>query len=354
MTDDHTTLPDPGPVPVPTEHRQATLARFWLSLLFLIAVAAAGYGLWRYTEQLQATIARQNAQLQQMAQGLNALEVQTDRMERRQSDLANAGQRVASRLAEFDSRIQAHDDLVGDLSEELSGGRARFQLAIIEQLLVLANDRLLLARDITAAQAALDVADSRLADLRDPRLFPVRQALAQERTALRAVPVPDTTGAALTLASLIARAPRLPLAARVAEHFDAPRPQQIVVDEATPWQRFAGSVRQALSSLFTVRRNAGPSPRLLDAEQEALIVEILALKLEGARMALLRGDAVSFRDLCESATRWLNDYFRAEDPGVIAAQAELERLLPLDLAPPLPDIGNSLGLLRAQMEPAPQ
>ncbi|HEY0974581.1 MAG TPA: uroporphyrinogen-III C-methyltransferase [Solimonas sp.] len=356
MTDDKTPLPASGSATEDSEpSRTGGSGRFLFALAFLVAALAAAYGLWRYAQQLRTTIAEQDAQLQQMAQGLNALEVQADRMERRQTDLASAGQRAANRIAEFENRIQAHDEQVGDLSEELSGGRARFQLVAIEQLLVLANDRLLLARDVESALAALDAADARLAQQRDPRLFAVRQALAQERTALRGVPVPDSTGAALTLSSLIARAPRLPLAARVADHFEAPPAAVAAQDEdRSAAQRFMGSVRQALASLFTVRRNAGPSPRLLSSEQETLIVEILMLKLEGARMALLRGDAVSFRDLCESARQWLTDYFRAQDPGVAAAQGELERLLPLNLAPPLPDIDGSLGLLRAQLEAPPQ
>ncbi len=364
MTDETTPLPEAGPAtessdartePAAPHSAKATGAPWWLALVLLALAAAAAYGLWRYNQHLNATIAAQDALLHQMAQDVNALEVQADRLQRRQADLTASGQRTASDVAEFASRIAAHDELVGDLSEELSGGRTRFQLAVVEQLLMLANDRLQLARDRSSALAALDAADARLSQLRDPRLFPVRQALAQERTSLRAVAMPDVTGAALTLASLIARVPRLPLAARVAQRFEAQRaaPPAPAAD-ASRGQRFVASVREALSSLFAVRRNTGPSPRLLSAEQETLIVEILALKLEGARMALLRGDAVTFRDLCESAAQWLNDYFHDEDAGVIAAQAELARLLPLDLAPPLPEISNSLSLLRQQMEPLPQ
>ena len=100
---------------------------------------------------------------------------------------------------------------------------------------------------------------------------------------------------------------------------------------------------------------AGHRLPMLSAEQETLVVQVLALKLEGARVALLRGDTTSFRDLCESASHWLDTYFQGDDPGVAAAHAELERLQPLDLSPPLPDISRSLGLLRAfmkQPEPA--
>lgn len=354
MSDDNSTVPDPSRAAI--AERPPGLLRFWFGLLLLVALAAAGYGLWQYSLQLRATVAQQNAQLRQMAQGLNSLEVQSDRLEQRQADLAAASQRAATEVAEFGSRIALHDQLVGKLDEQLSGGRARFQMAAVEQLLVLANDRLLLARDVEAAIVALDEADQRLTALNDPRLFPVRQALAQERTALRAVPLPDLTGAALTLSSLIARAPRLPLAARTPSHFEPAatlEPAAPTEPDATApvWQRFRASVGEALAALFTVRRNVGPSPRLLAAEQETLVVHLLMLKLEGARLALLRNDAVSFRDLCESGARWIDEYFDPRDPGVLAAKAELERLQPLKLAPPLPDITRSLTLLRAQQGP---
>ena len=356
MIDDHSSVPESVTPALATP--QPGLLRFWLGLLLIIAIAAAGYGLWRYSLQLRATIAQQNEQLRQMALGLNGLEVQADRMEQRQADLVAASQRAATEVAEFGSRIDLHDQLVGKLDEQLSGGRARFQMAAVEQLLVLANDRLLLAQDLESAIVALDEADQRLAALNDPRLFPVRQALSQERAALRAVPQPDLTGAALTLSSLIARAPRLPLAARVPPHFQpdaaAASATEVPAAQATAWARLQVTVREALSSLFTVRRNTGPSPRLLSAEQEALVVQVLMLKLEGARLALLRGDAVSFRDLCETSSRWIDDYFNAQDAGVLAAKAELERLQPLNLAPPLPDITRSLTLLRAQQGPIRQ
>lgn len=360
MTDDRSPLPD-TPAPADTSAPRHSPPRSWLGLLLVVAVAAAGYGLWQYHQQLRATVAQQNQQLQQFDVGLRALETQAGRMEQRQTDLVAANRRAASEIAEFANRIEQHDQMVGRLDEQLSGGRARFQLAAVEQLLVLANDRLLLARDVQAVLIALDEADRRLGALNDPRLFPVRQALAQERTALRAVPQPDLTGAALNLSSLIARAPRLPLAANVPTHFDAPEPQPAAPEATDPgttaasaWTRLRVAVRQALGSMFTVRRNAGPSPRLLSAEQETLIVQMLTLRLEGARLALLRNDAVSFRDLCESAGRWLDDYFATQDAGVMAAKAELQRLQPLDLAPPLPDISRSLVLLRTHQEPAPQ
>ena len=321
----------------------------WLFALLGAALLVGGAA-WLYA-RVTSVFAVQDDALKRLARDLNAVEVQADRLDSRQVDLAAAAQRSAGEITDFGSRIDAHDQIVGQLKEQLAGGRDRLQIAAVEQLLLLANDRLQLARDVPAAIVAIEAADARLAALREPRLFPVRQALAQEKAALQAIPLPDYAGAALTLSSLIQRAPRLPLAARVPSHFESTPQPLLIADDARWYERVRASVIEALSSIFAIRRDTGPSPRLRGAEQEALVVQVLALKLEGARVALLRGDTVSFRDLCDSASAWLDTYFRSDDPGVAAAKAELERLQPLDLTPPLPDIGRSLGLLRAFLRP---
>jgi uroporphyrin-3 C-methyltransferase len=346
MTESEVSKPFP-PGPAPDAPR--SYAR-WLLILVIAALFAGGCA-WLYA-RVSSLYAAQDELLRRTSRDLNTLEVQADRLESRQADLAAAAQRAAGDLAEFSNRIDANDQLVGQIKEQVVGGRGHFQIAAVEQLLLLANDRLQLARDVPAAIVAIDEADARLVALKEPRLFPVRQALAQEKAALQAVPLPDYAGAALTLSSLIQRAPRLPLVARVPTRFEA-APERVLLPEPARWyERVWASVREALASVFSVRRDTGPSPRLLGAEQETLVVQVLALKLEGARVALLRGDTTSFRDLCESSANWLDTYFQRDDPGVAAARAELERLRPIDLTPPLPDISRSLNLLRAFMRPA--
>jgi uroporphyrin-3 C-methyltransferase len=106
--------------------------------------------------------------------------------------------------------------------------------------------------------------------------------------------------------------------------------------------------------LFTVRRTEQPVARLLPPEQQALLGEVLALRLEAARGALLRADTPAFRDALKSAEAWLDEYYRSDDPGVLAAQADLEKLEALDLDPALPDLSRSLRLLRAYLDTAPK
>lgn len=348
-----TTLPPiaPASTPAPRPARRKRSARALLWLLLLVLVAAGGGCGWLWLDA-------QLTQRAQLEQRIAALEDETAQSALHQRELTQSTQHSAATLTDFTQRLDQYDQLAGKLADQVQGGRMRFQLAAAENLLLAANERAQLQHDAYGAALALTLADERLAALAEPRLYTLREAIAQERVALAAVPQADITSAALTLSSLIARAAQLPLHARV--------PQRVETQiDAVTWEPNAGwdtgwfgrlraNVAQALSSVFAVRRNDGPAPRLLTAEAEAQVYQTLALKLEGARVALLRRDAASFHDLCGSASDWLRDYFRADDPNVLAAQAELERLQATALDAPLPDITHSLALLRSYLETATQ
>lgn len=348
--------PTDAPAPAPTPDaaapapRRRSLLRLLAGLVLLALLALAAAGLWQQQQALQ----RQADELRRLSNALRSLGQQAEQLELRQSDLASAAQRNSGELAAFGQRIAQHDEIVGRLDQQLAGGRSRFQMAAVEQLLMLANDRLLLARDLRSALRALQEADARLAALRDPRLFNVREAIAEERAALMEVPEPDLAGVALRLSSLSARIDRLPLKARAPDHFEPSLPepgtQRELPADADAWERLRHSVGEALRSLFTLRRREGPPVTLLAPQHEALVHQVLMLRVEAARVALLRGQSVEFRESCNAAERWLRQYFRAEDVAVQTALAELERLQALDIAPPLPEITRSLVLLRAHME----
>ncbi len=327
-----------------------------------IAAPRRRYGLWLVSLVVLALVAWQigvlvhmirenNQQVGGLVRGLNEVEVENSKLEGRQADIIDASRSNSFEVAALNKRLDEQSQIVSRLNDQYEGGRTRTQMAVVEHLLMTANDRLLLEHDVDGAVTALELADQRLGALGEPRLFAVRRAISEERIALRAVPHVDRAAAALTFSSLINRVPRLPLRARVPDHFEA-RVEHSQVAPQSGWAAKAwASVKEAMTGVFNIRRNNGPAPRLLPPDQESLVYQVLMLKLEGARLSLLRGDATSFRDLCDSAGSWIKDYFRPDDPGVLAAQAELERLRPLQLSAPLPDISRSLTLLRAQMEP---
>lgn len=298
----------------------------WLALAALLALLA-----WRaYQWQLRTTdeSAAREELLTRLQGEVQALRRQSEAQAQQQTELSGS---------------------IAHLTGVVEGGRARIQLAAVEQLLLLANDRLLLARDVDGALRALNLADSRLAALKDPRLYPVREALAQEQAALSALPAADTGGATLALAQIMNNAARFPLRARAPERFEPQLQETLLPADDSISQRVWGAVKTALSAIFTLRRSEGPALRLLAPEEEVLAARILQLKLEGARIALLAGDGAALRDLANSAGEWLRNYYNDGDPAVRAALVELDRVAQLDLNPSPPDISRSLTLLRAQL-----
>lgn len=338
--------------PLPPRSR-ARRGRPLVWLFTLLLLGAVGYGAWfgwRWTMDTLEAVSGQQELLARLARDLGALRAQADELSTRQTDLAAAVQRNGVDVAAMNGRLDDSEQAMSRLSETVEGGRTRLQLAAVEQLMLMANDRLLLAHDSAAALKALDLADQRLAALNDPRLFRIREALAQERAALTSLTLPDYTGLALTLSEVSRRIAGLPLRVRVPERFDAP--PTTAADDGSALGRIWAAVKETLSGIFVLRRHDGPKPRLLGADEEALVVQILQLKIEGARLALLANDTRTFHQLVTEAAAWLVQYYDAAHGDVQFVHRELQRLGAHGQAPALPDISRSLTLLRAQLNAA--
>ena len=345
------------PAPAAAPPRRGSLLP-WVLVLLLLAVIAAGGGLlWTKWQGATEMLEAEDALIRRLSYQLRQIEADTTNLARRGDDLDSAGRRQAQQLAALQNQQEAGQLALARIDETLRGGRSRFQLATVEELLLLANDRVRLARDARGAVLALETADARLAALGDPRLTAVREALVQERLALLSVAPVDLAGATLSLGGLIGRADALPLHARVPSQFqpgvDRGEPAATLAADAGWVARVWSGVRGALTTVFRVHREQRPVDRLLPPEQEAMVRQLLLLKLEGARLALLRQEPAAYRELVDSARRWLSDYYQAQDPAVLAADSELERLRLVDLAPVLPEPSRSLERLRAVLRVAP-
>ena len=282
--------------------------------------------------------------------------------------LVAAQERVAAFDAEVEKRFDAHalqlaeqDAALGRqrelaeqtyqaLREEVGQDRNRWIVAEIEYLMRIAAHRLALAGDVTAAVAALQTADARLHDLADSAWLGVRERVADEIAALRAVPRVDVEGMALSLRSLAKRAETLPV---LGARYSAGDPRGASGGEPAEGER-GESWREALDvawrevkQLVEVRRNDQPVEPMLAPELEYFLYQNLRLQLDAARLALLRGEAPLYAESLRSARDWAATYFDQEHASTQAMVAELDRLLKTDIAPPLPELGEALRELRA-------
>ena len=238
---------------------------------------------------------------------------------------------------------------VEKVQNDLGRHRADWILAETEQLLLIANRRLQLARDAASALAALRAADRNLELLANPNLINVRRQLAREITLLESLEKTDIAGVSLRLGSLADGVDRLPLSqelrGQMLAHADTKTGAQPDDAKQGGWLTARSMWRDVLE-LVRVRRHDATERPLLPPEQQYFVRENLRLVLYGAQQALLQGHVLTYQNNLKTANRWLNDYFDDNAQTVLSARAELEKLRGTPVMSELPDISGSLETLR--------
>lgn len=238
------------------------------------------------------------------------------------------------------------------LNSDLRRNRMEWALTETEQLLVIANNRLQLARDTRSALAALRAADQQLQQLAMPKFLPVRRELAREITLLESLEKLDVSGVTLRLVTLAENVDKLPLALdirqrEIGETKPAAKEGEAQVANADGnWRRTARSLWQDILSLVRVRNDVASQRPLLPPDQQYFLRENLRLMLYGAQQALLQGSVPTYQQNLKAAQRLLKDYFDVESQTVTTMQSELDRLQAMKLLTDMPDITGSLATLR--------
>jgi len=231
----------------------------------------------------------------------------------------------------------------------------------VAHLLLLANQRLTLLGDTELAKRALTLADDRLRSVADPGILEVRRVLSQELSALERVQLPDISGIALDLSSLVQTVSALPLKG------DGDRPDWIAdahadqsgkdsstassvdKDKAGFFTALMSRLADDLGSLIRVRRVDETQPPKLDNSERFLAFENLRLHLLVAQLAVLRSDQAVYEENLTTARVWLDDYFESSSESQ-GFDARLLELMQIDIVQELPDISESLTLLRSQID----
>jgi uroporphyrin-3 C-methyltransferase len=83
----------------------------------------------------------------------------------------------------------------------------------------------------------------------------------------------------------------------------------------------------------------------MSESDESLLIRSLDIELQIARLAVIRGEAQTYRHSLEAVLDRLERYFEADSPAVIAAHATVTEMLQVELPETMPDISGSLALL---------
>lgn len=276
-------------------------------------------------------------------------------LDRIEADSSQALETVANTEKDVKTLKETQDAIRASLEKinsDLRRNRLEWALTETEQLMIIANNRLQLARDSNSALAALRAADQQLQQLAMPKFLPVRRDLAREISLLESYEKLDVSGITLRLATLADNVDRLPLALdirlREIEEAKIPAPKgEAQVASADPhWRQTARSLWQDILSLVRIRDDVASQRPLLPPEQQYFLRENLRLMLYGAQQAILQGSVPTYQQNLKTAQRLLKDYFDVESTVVTAMQAELTRLQAMKILTDMPDITMSLTTLR--------
>ncbi|MDG2442107.1 MAG: uroporphyrinogen-III C-methyltransferase, partial [Luminiphilus sp.] len=208
-------------------------------------------------------------------------------------------------------------------------------------LVRLSAQRLLVSRDIDAAQALLTNADALLAEVNDPRFTLARRALAADLASLAVAPQVDMVGLYARFAALIEQAALLQVRMPQAPTAQIPESESL-------WSRASAGWRDALDKLsryLVVHRRSDERAALLTPDWENLIRQNLRMSLEQAQIAALSANATLYQHALARAQESISIFSETDPDRVGAMVAELGALATLDIAPEIPDLLNSRAAL---------
>ena len=310
-----------------------------MAVLALVLVIAGWLNFERLQHRLTASL---NSSLQQQTKQLDALLQAAATRSELNSDMAASQQS----LKNLSDRLDSMQATLTDLRRRSEQGRDAWIKAEAASLLMAANEQVELNADPGMAIKALAAADDRLKLLSEPQLIPVRQLIAREQAALRAVPEVDITGMAATLTSLSETVSHWPLRRVVPERYEPGRHDAMPQPAKTLWQRFKTGFESIFKDIITVHHRQKNIEPLLEPNQEYFLRQNLLLRLAAARAALLERDNGAFQNSAKLASQWLQDYFDTRNSSVKAAIQSLAKMQQQQINPKLPDISASLRLLR--------
>lgn len=343
-------------LPATISKQPRTRQRLWpLWIVAVLAfIAAIVLGLWSWQQW-------HNTQI--MRQAITNLQQETTELDQQ---YGASGSQRNERLQSLEDKLTGQRELIATQQRQIdhnarelleAGNRTRtdWLLAEAEYLLRIANQRLLIEKDIRGALAALDSADEVLNESDDIGVYPVRQQLAKEILTLKGLTGVDRTGLYLTLEAAIESIQQLTDNALASDRMASTLAQsQALSNEGTTtvgtwWNDAWNNAKSTLSQVVVVRRLDDTVKPLLSPEQSAYARLNLQLMLEEAELAVLQGHQEMYSRSLAKASAAIDNWYDSSNPNIMALSDTLEELAGQNIDPELPDISRSLQLLKSRL-----
>lgn len=235
---------------------------------------------------------------------------------------------------------------------DLSGRRpADWLLAEADYLVRIAGRKLWLENDVSTAMLMMQAADSRLEDIGDPSLFPVRKLIAEDIQALHQVNPVAINSIALALSGMIPQVNNLPLNALKIPEIEENKVQNELSENIGDWRSNLSKTWDSLVDDFIqIETSEKPVLPYLSTKQRWLITEQLKLALSQAKSAALDEQEALYMNALQQATALVVEHFQLDDNNVKQFADALQQLQNTTIAKDYPRQLKSANALKDVIE----
>ena len=279
------------------------------------------------TERLAAVVQEQDKKLSQLT--------------REVSRMTASEQRLKEALVRAEAQLERQSGV----------DQAAWRTAEAEFNIRMASQRLRIARDVAAALVLLRGADQLLAGVDTRKAELLRQLMASNIAELSALPQVNRIGLLSKLQALEQQVGQLEL---VSLGFESQPLSGFAVENSSDSPSFFQQAISVLSSYFVVTTLESSEVRPLPSEWAALAQSSLTAMFEQARLALLMGDQTNFVASVDRTASFIKRHSRTGDSRAISIVESLVALSVVDIAPPLPDLSETLRVFRDEPQPNPE
>jgi len=305
------------------------LAPVLISLLVLLALLASGWTLYQQhlfnqnwanlQTDVKNQISQQSATIEQAKRSADASVQAANQSQLQLSQLATKNQQLTDSLFSTQEKIKA-----------FSGRQKQdWMLAEAAYLIKLAQLQLTLQKDKLTAIQLLKTADSRIIEIADNSLLPIREGIAQDLSDLNLILQPDTTGMSLALDAISHQIASLELLALEFQPLEQSIPDPEVTEEGFDLEKI---YQDFLRDFVTVRDHSEPVKPLMTPEQRGNLNSNVQLAIQQAQIALLQGNERLYRLNIDNATHWIDQFFKHDDKATqVTAQLKQLKTKPVEV-----------------------
>ncbi len=312
-------------------------------ILFVIVLglmAGGGYLGWQEINKIQQT---NNRLITELRADIERRATRSQ-LDQQLSPLQQSIGQSDNRLAALEQQQLGLLDSTEKLYELYGRDENGWKLAEVEYLMSIAQHKLTLENDFEGAAKTLNAASERIAELADPGLLPVRVQISEEISRLKTRVRPDLVGMTLLVSRLARQITHLKPGYQTRREEPAPE-ASAETKGAEDKRSYDQRLMDFMKSLVTIKSS---KPEADEAQQTMVldVTEKLEDNLKLTRWSLLERDAFQYDRLMKENVELFEQYYDLENAANADFHESLLTLQKASLKPQLPDISESLRMLK--------